>query len=205
MPERSIQLTPRIVLQGYRMGMFPMADPLHDDAVGWYAPDPRAILPLDTFHVPSNLKKIVERDLFDVDSDVAFETVVRACADRATTWISDEIFRVYTALHEMGYAHSVECRQDGELVGGLYGVAIGGAFFGESMFFRVSNASKVALVHLVRKLRQGGFTLLDTQYSTPHLQQFGVLEIPRSRYERLLDGALETFAEWWPDNSKERG
>lgn len=197
-----MQLTPGVVLQGYRMGIFPMANPRHSDAIGWYAPDPRAILPLDSFHVPTNLAKLVDREVFDVTSDTAFETVVRACANRATTWISEEIIRVYTRLHEMGYAHSVECRRDGELAGGLYGVAIGGAFFGESMFFRVSNASKVALVHLVRRLRRGGYSLLDTQYSTPHLEQFGVVEIPRDRYERLLDSALDRSAEWWPDDTE---
>ncbi len=197
-----MQLTPGVVLQGYRMGIFPMANPRHSDAIGWYAPDPRAILPLDSFHVPTNLAKLVDREVFDVTSDTAFETVMRACADRATTWISEEIIRVYTRLHEMGYAHSVECRRDGELAGGLYGVAIGGAFFGESMFFRVSNASKVALVHLVRRLRRGGYSLLDTQYSTPHLEQFGVVEIPRDRYERLLDSALDRSAEWWPDDTE---
>lgn len=199
-----MQLTPGIVLRGYRLGVFPMADPRRNDTVGWYAPDPRAILPLDDFHVPSNLEKLVDRDVFDVDSDLAFEEVMRACADRETTWISEEIIRVYTELHEIGYAHSVECRLDGELAGGLYGVAIGGAFFGESMFHRVSNASKVALVHLVRQLRQGGFTLLDTQYATPHLEQFGVVEIPRSRYGRLLDAALPASTVWWPASNEER-
>lgn len=204
MSEGTVQLSPRIVLQGYRMGMFPMADSRHQDAIGWYAPDPRAILPLHAFHASSNLEKLVDRGIFEVDFDVAFESVMRACSDRATTWISEEIIRVYTALHQMGYAHSVECRQGGELVGGLYGVAIGGAFFGESMFFRVSNASKVALVHLVRKLRKGGFTLLDTQYSTPHLEQFGVIEIPRSRYDQMLGTALEAQDAMWLNDSDER-
>jgi leucyl/phenylalanyl-tRNA--protein transferase len=199
MTEHTLQLSPATVLQGYRLGAFPMADPTCGDAVGWYAPDPRAILPIDDFHVSTNLEKLVDRGVFDVASDAAFEDVVRACADRDTTWISEEIIRVYTELHRAGYAHSVECRVGGRLAGGLYGVAIGGAFFGESMFHRVSNASKVALVHLVRKLRQGGFALLDTQYATPHLEQFGVLEIPRSRYERLLNRALHVPAVWWPE------
>lgn len=199
-----VELNPGTVLQGYRLGAFPMADPMAGDAVGWYAPDPRAILPIEDFHVPTNLEKLVERGVFDVVSDAGFEDVVRACADRDTTWISEEIIRVYTELHHAGYAHSVECRVGGELVGGLYGVAIGGAFFGESMFHRVSNASKVALVHLMRKLRQGGFALLDTQYSTPHLKQFGVREISRSRYERLLEGALRVSAEWWPEEPDPR-
>ncbi|MEX0821898.1 MAG: leucyl/phenylalanyl-tRNA--protein transferase [Rhodothermales bacterium] len=188
-----------MVLHAYRMGVFPMADSRRNDAIGWYAPDPRAILPLDGFHVPANLGKVVDRGVFEVDSDSAFEAVIRACADRKTTWISEEIIQVYTELHEMGYAHSVECRQEGKLAGGLYGVAIGGAFFGESMFSRVSNASKVALVHLVRQLRRGDFTLLDTQYSTPHLEQFGVVEVPRDRYEVLLDDAVDRSTRWWPD------
>lgn len=202
MPQQILQISPGMVLQGYRMGVFPMADPRHDDAIGWYAPEPRAILPLDAFHVPSNLQKLVDRGVFDVATDRAFEEVMRACADRQTTWISDEIIRVYTELHEFGYAHSVECRLEGELAGGLYGVAVGGAFFGESMFHRVSNASKVALVHLVQKLRNGGFTLLDTQYATPHLEQFGVVEISRRRYMRMLNDALERSTVWWPDDNE---
>lgn len=199
MSERDARVTPEMVLHAYRMGVFPMADSRRNDAIGWYAPDPRAILPLDGFHVPANLGKVVDRGVFEVDSDSAFEAVIRACADRKTTWISEEIIQVYTELHEMGYAHSVECRQEGKLAGGLYGVAIGGAFFGESMFSRVSNASKVALVHLVRQLRRGDFTLLDTQYSTPHLEQFGVVEVPRDRYEVLLDDAVDRSTRWWPD------
>ncbi|MEX2400129.1 MAG: leucyl/phenylalanyl-tRNA--protein transferase [Rhodothermales bacterium] len=199
MSERDARVTPEMVLHAYRMGVFPMADSRRNDAIGWYAPDPRAILPLDGFHVPANLGKVVDRGVFEVDSDSAFEAVIRACADRKTTWISEEIIQVYTELHEMGYAHSVECRQEGKLAGGLYGVAIGGAFFGESMFSRVSNASKVALVHLVRQLRRGDFTLLDTQYSTPHLEQFGVVEVPRDRYEVLLDAAVDRSTRWWPD------
>lgn len=167
-------------------------------AVRWYAPDPRAHLPLDAFHIPDNLRRRVRRGEFSVTVDRAFSTVIRQCADRSRTWITPRIRRAYTALHERGPAHSVECWQDGELAGGLYGVALGGAFFGESMFYRVSNASKVALVHLVRQLRAGGFELLDTQYSTEHLERFGVVEIPRAEYERRLDRALSVNATWWP-------
>lgn len=180
------------------MGVFPMADPRSDDEIYWYAPNPRGVLPLDAFHVPSNLSKVVERETFEVTSDRDFEAVIRACSDRNSTWISKEIIRVYTELFRMGYAHSVECWSDGKLAGGLYGVAIGAAFFGESMFFRITNASKVALVHLVRQLRAGGFTLLDTQYTTPHLEQFGVTEIPRAEYERRLHDAIDREAVWWP-------
>lgn len=190
------RLTPHIVLAGYEMGAFPMADPRANNQVYWYAPDPRAVLPLNAFHVPKNLRKVVDREQFEIVSDRNFEDVIRACADRDSTWISEEIIRVYCTLHEYGFAHSVEAHRQGCLVGGLYGVAIGGAFFGESMFHRETDASKVALVHLVRGLRRGGFALLDTQYSTPHLEQFGVIEIPREEYEECLCGALELEAQW---------
>ena len=198
-----MKLTPNIVLQGYRMGVFPMADPRFNDEIFWYAPDPRGILPLDAFHVPGNLSKLIERGTFRVTSDRDFDAVVHACADRKSTWISEEITQVYSRLHRMGYAHSVESWLDNRLVGGLYGVAIGAAFFGESMFFRETDASKVALVHLVRQLRAGGFTLLDTQYSTPHLEQFGVIEISRDAYETRLARAIGQSATWWPNFEQE--
>jgi leucyl/phenylalanyl-tRNA--protein transferase len=165
-------------------------------AIHWYAPNPRGILPLDDFHVPDNLQRRVERGEFEVTADREFETVIQACADRDRTWITEPIIRVYSQLHEMGFAHSVECWKDGSLAGGLYGVALGGAFFGESMFYRVSNASKVALVHLVRQMRAGGYTLLDTQYSNAHLEQFGVIEIPRNEYEDRLADAITVDATW---------
>lgn len=173
-----------------------MADPDAGNDIFWFRPDPRAILPLDAFHVPRDLRKVVRRDVFDVVYDHDFSSVIRACAERPSTWISDEIISAYTDLHSSGYAHSVECRIGGELVGGLYGVAIGGAFFGESMFHRASNASKVALVHLVERLRRGGFVLLDTQYATPHLSQFGLVEIPADAYEKRLHEALQADARW---------
>lgn len=165
-----------------------------DGPIYWYAPDPRAILPLETFHVSRNLRKLVNRNVFDVRIDTAFERVMRLCAERPETWISEDIVRVYVALHERGFAHSVECWKDDELVGGLYGVAIGGAFFGESMFHRVRDASKVALVHLVERLKAAGFELLDTQFTTDHLLQFGVIELPRDAYEELLDRAIDSPA-----------
>lgn len=192
------KLTPSLLLRAYRMGAFPMAHPKRDNAVYWHTPDPRGVLPLEEFHVPGTLAKQVRRDLFCVTSDRAFCDVIRACADRETTWISGDIERAYTELHEHGHAHSVECWQDGQLAGGLYGVSLGGAFFGESMFYRVSNASKVALVHLVGRLRAAGFRLLDTQYATPHLEQFGVVEIPKEKYEKQLDEALAVDPAW-PD------
>jgi len=196
-------LTPDLLLYGYVRGVFPMADPEQDDALYWYAPDPRGVLPLDGFLVSRNLRKLVRQGRFEVTTDRAFEAVMRACAapaaGRETTWISPEIVEAYTALHRLGAAHSVECWRDGALVGGLYGVAIGGAFFGESMFHRERDASKVALVHLVRHLRAGGFTLLDVQFVTPHLAQFGAVEIPRPAYLRLLDAAIDVEAAWAPD------
>lgn len=191
-----LPLTPDLLLRAYANGVFPMGD--ETGAVRWYAPDPRAHLPLDEFHVPHNLRRRVRRHEFEVTADRAFGAVIHHCADRPRTWITPRIIRVYTALYERGCAHSVECWQDDELGGGLYGVALKGAFFGESMFYRVSNASKVALVHLVRQLRAGGFVLLDTQYSTEHLERFGVVEIPRAAFERRLGRALEREPTWWP-------
>ena len=171
------------------MGLFPMAD--EDGEIGWYSPDPRCVFEFDRFHIPHGLKPVLRRGVFEVRVDTAFEDVIQACADRDEgTWISPEIMRVYTELHHLGFAHSVETWRDGRLAGGLYGVAIGGAFFGESMFHRVTDASKVALVALMRRLEQRGFTLVDTQWATPHLQRFGAVEIPRDEYLRRLDRAI---------------
>jgi leucyl/phenylalanyl-tRNA--protein transferase len=189
-------LTPELLLYAYQQGIFPMADPDRGGAIDWYAPDPRAILPLDAFHVPKTLERLVRQERFQVARDRAFEEVMRACADRSSTWITDEIIQAYVALYHLGFAHSVECWKDGSLVGGLYGVALGGAFFGESMFHKERDASKVALVHLVRRLRAQGFVLLDTQFVTPHLARFGAVEIPRSDYERRLRRALQVQAAW---------
>ncbi len=184
-----------MVLAGYHSGIFPMADP-EDDTIYWYRPDPRAILPLDGFRVSRNLEKTARRNVFEVSSDRDFEGVMRACAAREETWISEEIIEVYTELHELGFAHSIECRRDETLVGGLYGVTLGGAFFGESMFHRATDASKVALVHLVEHLRRRNFALLDVQYATPHLEQFGVVEIPADQYERMLAEAVRLDVSW---------
>ncbi len=163
-----------------------------DGEIGWFAPDPRAIIPLDErFHVPHGLRRALKKCPFTVTADREFETVMRACAARKEgTWISEEIVESYCELHRLGFAHSVETRLGGKLVGGLYGVHIGGAFFGESMFHRVSDASKVALVMLVERLRERGFALLDTQWQTPHLSQFGTYEISRGQYLRRLKQAL---------------
>lgn len=189
-------LTAELVLAAYSQGVFPMAHPEEDNAIYWYAPDPRAILPLDSFHVPSNVRKLLRRRTFEVTFDRSFDRVIRACADREETWISPEIISVYEQLHRSGYAHSVEVWADAELAGGLYGVALGGAFFGESMFYRRSGASMVALVSLVEQMRRSGFALLDTQFSTPHLARFGVREIPRAIYEQKLIAALAIETLW---------
>ena len=192
-----MRLTPALLLSAYRIGVFPMAD---DGEVGWYAPDPRAVLPLDAFHVPKTLAKTVRQRPFEVVADRDFEGTMRACAapapGREETWISDEMVAAYVALHRAGFAHSVECWLGDTFAGGLYGVALGGAFFGESMVSRARDASKVALVALVERLRAGGFALLDTQMTTPHLARFGVVEIPRAAFEHRLAAALALDADW---------
>jgi leucyl/phenylalanyl-tRNA---protein transferase len=190
------RLTPELLVQAYCSGVFPMADH-RGGRIGWYRPDPRAIIPLDAFHVPRSLRRTIGKGTFAVTFDRDFPAVIAACAEREETWISAEIIRAYTALHRLGLAHSVETWRGDRLVGGLYGVALGAAFFGESMFSRETDASKVALVALVERLRQRGYTLLDTQYLTAHLARFGAVEIPRDEYERRLARALSaprTFA-----------
>ena len=179
------------LLTAYCKGAFPMAVGERGD-IGWFSPDPRAIIPLDDrFHVPHGLRRVLKKNPFEITVDGEFEAVMRACAKRREgTWISEVIVESYCNLHRLGFAHSVEARLDGKLAGGLYGVHIGGAFFGESMFHRATDASKVALVALVERLRAGGFALLDTQWTTPHLAQFGALEIPRRDYLRLLRKAV---------------
>jgi leucyl/phenylalanyl-tRNA---protein transferase len=182
-------IDPELLLQGYRLGVFPMA--MEDDSIQWFSPDPRAILPLEDFHVPHALRRLVRKKVFGTTIDNAFSKVIEACAKREDTWINLEIIESYTRLHEVGCAHSVEAWKDGRLAGGLYGVAVGGAFFGESMFHHVTDASKIALAALVEHLRARKFALLDTQWLTPHLQQFGGIEISRNHYLRLLDRAVD--------------
>jgi leucyl/phenylalanyl-tRNA--protein transferase len=193
-----IALTPELLLRAYAAGIFPMAEGADDPDVFWVDPERRGILPLDGFHLPRRLARTLRHDVFDVRCDAAFEAVVRGCAeptaDRPKTWINDEIVRLYVALHRLGFAHSVETWRDGALVGGLYGVVLGAAFFGESMYSRVTDASKVALAHLVARLRLGGFRLLDTQFVTEHLEQFGATEISRAQYHRRLAAALQITA-----------
>jgi leucyl/phenylalanyl-tRNA---protein transferase len=188
------RLTPEILLKAYQAGIFPMAESADDPELFWVDPEHRGILPLDGFHIPRRLARVVRQDRFAVRVDSDFAGTLQACAEatekRPNTWINSEIVRLYTALHGVDAAHSVECWQEGALVGGLYGVSIGGAFFGESMFSRVADASKVALVHLVALMRIGGFRLLDLQFVTSHLAQFGAVEVPRAQYRRLLAEAL---------------
>ena len=189
-----VPLTPEILLRAYAAGIFPMAESAEDPELFWVDPKRRGIIPLDAFHVPRRLGRVVRQNVFTIRCDTAFEDVMRGCAEssdkRPNTWINDEILELYGGLFAHGAAHSVECWHEGELVGGLYGVSLGSAFFGESMFSRVTDASKVALVHLVARLRYGRYRLLDTQFLTPHLAQFGGIEITRARYHRLLAEAL---------------
>lgn len=187
-------ITPELLLNAYASGVFPMADSRDDQDMFWVDPNLRGILPLDNFHIPRSLKKLVRQNRFNVSVNRDFRGVVSRCAaparGRDNTWISEQIEDLYTDLHRFGFAHSVECWLGGTLVGGLYGVCLAGAFFGESMFHTETGASKVALVHLVARLVKGGFTLLDTQFGTEHLAQFGVIEIPREEYHKRLELAL---------------
>ncbi len=198
-----VQLTPELVLNAYAVGIFPMAETRDDPELYWIDPERRGILPLDGFHVPRSLRRALRRAPYEVRIDTAFREVVAGCAastpDRPESWINDELRVVYGALFDGGHAHSVECWRDGALVGGLYGVALGGAFFGESMFSRAEDASKIALVHLVARMEAGGFRLLDTQFVTAHLARFGAIEIPREDYRSRLRIALRTRAEFLVD------
>ena len=192
------QLTPELLLNAYAVGVFPMAEARDDPELYWIDPERRGVLPFDRFHVPRSLRRALRRRPYDVRADSAFRQVVARCAEataeRPESWINADIQTVYGALFDAGYAHSVECWQADALVGGLYGVAIGGAFFGESMFSRARDASKVALVHLVARLQVGGFRLLDTQFVTAHLARFGAIEITRDEYRKRLRLALRTRA-----------
>lgn len=197
---RQPKITPEMLLRAYAIGIFPMAEARNDPELYWIDPELRGILPLENFHIPASLRKTVRQCLagkapfYRVTCDTAFEAVVRGCATpapgRQQTWINDTIFDLCRQLFVMGHAHSVEVWLGDELVGGLYGVSLGGAFFGESMFSRATDASKVALVHLVARLRHGGYRLLDTQFVTQHLARFGTVEIPREEYRQKLSAAL---------------
>jgi leucyl/phenylalanyl-tRNA--protein transferase len=203
MSRRALEITPELMLRAYGAGLFPMAEGRGSKKLHWLDPALRGILPLDHgFHLSRRLRRTVLSGRFSVTADQDFAGVIAGCAEpapgRADTWINDEIETLFTALHRMGAAHSIEVWQDGALVGGLYGVRIGGAFFGESMFSRITDASKVALVQLVARLRLGGFTLLDTQFLTAHLARFGAVEVPKGDYKRLLEAAIAVPAQWLP-------
>ena len=189
------QLTPDLLLRAYASGIFPMSESQSDPKVYWVEPEMRGILPLNKFHVSKSLKKVVRKKKFEVFCDRKFERVLDECAKpsegRYVTWINKSIRDNVIKLYKMGFAHSIECWRDNKLVGGLYGVSLGAAFFGESMFSRETDASKVALVHLVARMRLGGFKLLDTQFTTDHLNQFGVIDITSEHYLKLLDEALQ--------------
>src|SRR5262245_32691314 len=186
-------IAPRTLLEAYSQGIFPMADEIGN--LNWYEANPRAIVEINDYHIPRDLKRILNRQAFEIHFDRSFEQVMRGCAERTQTWISEEIIHSYVTLHQMGYAHSVEAWQDGELAGGLYGVCLGAAFFGESMFHRVSHASKVALVHLLRHLQARKFLLHDAQVMTSTLALFGAKNIPRTSYLLRLRAALKQRAD----------
>lgn len=188
------RITPQVLLKAYSVGLFPMAEDASDPTLYWVEPEMRGIIPLDGFHVPRSLAKVVRQGRFHITVNAAFGAVMRACADpaagRGKTWINRTILELYAELHRMGHAHSVEAWDDDQIVGGLYGVSLGRAFFGESMFARKRDASKVCLVHLVERLKARGFVLLDTQFTTDHLKRFGAIDVPRSDYEQMLAEAL---------------
>lgn len=184
-------ITPELLLRAYAAGVFPMAESAESDAIHWVDPRKRGILPLDGFHISRSLAKDIRRGGFEICADRDFAGVVAGCADRETTWINADIFALYLDLHRMGHAHSLEMWENGALVGGTYGVVLGAAFFAESMFSRRRSASKIVLAHLVARLRDGGFTLCDTQFLTPHLASLGGIEISRAEYHARLAEALE--------------
>lgn len=202
-------IPPEILLSAYSQGIFPMSDSAEDNDFYWVTPKKRGILPLSSFHIPQRLKRILRKEPFEIRFDTAFSHVIECCAetynDRQETWINPIIRNSYIHLHQLGYAHSVEVYKDDQLVAGLYGVRLGRAFFGESMFHRIQDTSKIALTYLVAHLLQGGFLLLDTQFITDHLQQFGAIEIPQKQYLNLLDDALHDEAQWINLGTKYQG
>jgi leucyl/phenylalanyl-tRNA--protein transferase len=191
-----------LLLKAYASGVFPMAESAGDPEVFWVRPEMRGVIPLDAFHVPKSLKKVIRQGRFDIRIDTDFAGVIDACGEereeRRSTWINAPIREAYIKLFDQGHCHSVEAWREERLVGGLYGVTLGRAFFGESMFSRETDASKVCLVHLVERLRERGFALLDTQFTTEHLKRFGATDVPRGRYEKLLREALKGAAVFYP-------
>lgn len=198
-PQNSPEITPENLLRAYAMGIFPMAEARNDPEIHWVDPRQRGILPLEGFHVSRSLSRRMRSGGFRITVDTAFSDVVAACADRPETWISLRIQSLYEQLSQLGHAHSVEVWQEDRLVGGVYGVTLGAAFFGESMFSRVTDASKIALAHAVDRLRAGGFRLFDTQFLTPHLASLGGIEVPRATYRQMLVKALLETAEFQPN------
>ena len=198
MSRRTIEVTPELMLRAYRVGLFPMAETRRGQRLYWLDPELRGILPLDGFHLPKRLLRTVLSGPYEVTSNRAFAPVIAGCAaaapGREDTWINTDIERLFYELHRQGHAHSIETWHEGRLVGGLYGVSLGGVFFGESMFSTARDASKVALVHLVARMRLGGYSLLDTQFVTSHLAQFGTIEVPRDTYKALLASAVQASA-----------
>lgn len=195
-----LEITPELIVRAYRAGIFPMSESAEDEDIFWVSPEWRGVIPLDGFHCSTSLRKAIRKSGFTVKVDTDFDAVIEGCAtvgaDRASTWINGTIRSVYGQLFRRGVAHTVEVWDGAELVGGLYGLAIGGAFFGESMFHRRTNASKMAMAHLVDRLNAGGFVLLDTQFITPHLASLGGIEIPREAYEERLAEALQVEGDW---------
>ncbi len=196
-----MEITPQVLLKAYAVGIFPMAESADDPGLYWIEPEARGVIPLDRFHVPRRLARTVAADRFTVRVDHDFDAVIDGCAgnvpNRPKTWINARIKRLYGELFALGHCHTVEAWHDGQIVGGLYGVRLGAAFFGESMFSRQRDASKVALVHLVARLQVGGFRLLDAQFTTQHLKQFGAIDIDKRTYQRLLDDAVATEADFY--------
>ena len=196
----AVEITPELIIRAYRAGIFPMSEDAEDDDIFWVSPEMRGIIPLDGFHLSTSLRKAIRRSGFTIRVDTDFDSVIDACAEpdegRETTWINRTIRSVYGELFRRGVAHTVEVWDGADLVGGLYGLAIGGAFFGESMFHRRTNASKIAMAHLVERLNAGGFVLLDTQFITAHLASLGGIEIPREQYEERLAEALLHEGDW---------
>ncbi len=207
MSRRQMEITPELMLRAYRIGLFPMAESREARTLYWLDPEQRGVIPLDGFHLSRRLARRIRQAPYRITANREFERVIDECAaprpSSPESWINAEIRSLFLALHEQGHAHSIESWQDGELVGGLYGVAMGGAFFGESMFSRADDASKIALVNLVARLRLGGFTLLDAQFQTSHLAQFGTEEVPRAIYKRLLSVAVELPAQFQADLPEE--
>jgi len=194
--QAALEITPQLLLQAYAAGIFPMSEGRDDPNLFWVEPKRRGIIPLDGFHISRSLARKIRQNPFEIRINSDFSGVVAACADRDETWINAEITALYSALHEEGFAHSLELWQGRDLVGGVYGVALGAAFFGESMFSRARDASKIALAYLVARLNAGGFTLFDVQFTTPHLIRLGAIEISRIDYRKRLDAALEKQADF---------